>query len=95
MAHSGESLQELTRGMQKLPQTMVNVPVASPKKVSETPRVREAVADAEANLGDRGRVLLRASGTEPVVRVMVEGEDAAEVSTVADELADVVRVLLG
>ena len=95
MAHSGESLQELTRGMQKLPQTMVNVPVASPKKVSETPQVREAVADAEANLGDRGRVLLRASGTEPVVRVMVEGEDAAEVSTVADELADVVRVLLG
>jgi phosphoglucosamine mutase len=95
MAHSGESLQELTRGMQKLPQTMVNVPVASPKKVSETPRVREAVADAEANLGDRGRVLLRASGTEPVVRVMVEGEDAAEVSAVADELADVVRVLLG
>ncbi len=95
MAHSGESLRELTRGMQKLPQTMVNVPVASPKKVSETPRVREAVADAEANLGDRGRVLLRASGTEPVVRVMVEGEDAAEVSTVADELADVVRVLLG
>ncbi len=95
MAHSGESLRELTRGMQKLPQTMVNVPVASPKKVSETPRVREAVADAEANLGDRGRVLLRASGTEPVVRVMVEGEDAAEVSTVADELADVVRVALG
>ncbi|MCZ6867922.1 MAG: phosphoglucosamine mutase [Gammaproteobacteria bacterium] len=95
MAHSGESLQELTRGMQKLPQTMVNVPVASPKTVSETPRVREAVADAEANLGDRGRVLLRASGTEPVVRVMVEGEDAAEVSAVADELADVVRVALG
>lgn len=95
MAHSGESLRELTRGMQKLPQTMVNVPVASPEKVSETPRVREAVADAEANLGDRGRVLLRASGTEPVVRVMVEGEDAAEVSTVADELADVVRIALG
>lgn len=95
MAHSGESLLELTRGMQKLPQTMVNVPVASPEKVSETPRVREAVADAEANLGDRGRVLLRASGTEPVVRVMVEGEDAAEVSTVADELADVVRIALG
>ncbi len=95
MAHSGESLRELTRGMQKLPQTMVNVPVASPEKVSKTPRVREAVADAEANLGDRGRVLLRASGTEPVVRVMVEGEDAAEVSTVADELADVVRIALG
>lgn len=95
MAHSGESLLELTRGMQKLPQTMVNVPVASPEKVSEAPRVREAVADAEANLGDRGRVLLRASGTEPVVRVMVEGEDAAEVSTVADELADVVRIALG
>lgn len=95
MAHSGESLRELTRGMQKLPQTMVNVPVASPEKVSEAPRVREAVADAEANLGDRGRVLLRASGTEPVVRVMVEGEDAAEVSTVADELADVVRIALG
>lgn len=95
MATSGESLAALTRGMHKLPQTMVNVSVAKPGKVTEVREVLQAVADAEANLGDRGRILLRPSGTEPVVRVMVEGENAAEVSSVADELADVVRVALG
>lgn len=95
MTQRGESLAALSEGMRKLPQTMVNVPVAAPAEVTEVPNVRAAVAQAEASLGKRGRVLLRASGTEPLVRVMVEGEDAAEVSAVADELADAVRVAVG
>ncbi|MEE9255502.1 MAG: phosphoglucosamine mutase [Pseudomonadales bacterium] len=92
MAQSGATLAALSQAMRKYPQTMVNVPAAAPGEVTEVPSVREAVVQAEASLGKRGRVLLRASGTEPVVRVMVEGEDAAEVSTVADGLANAVRV---
>ena len=57
----------------------------------ETADLRAAVAAAEADLGDRGRVLLRPSGTEPVVRVMVEGEDRAHVQQLADSIAGVVR----
>jgi phosphoglucosamine mutase len=57
----------------------------------QAPPVREAIARAEAELGGRGRVLLRPSGTEPVVRVMVEGEDRARVQALADNIAAAVR----
>jgi phosphoglucosamine mutase len=57
--------------------------------------VQNAVADVESKLGSKGRVLLRPSGTEPVVRVMVEGEDAAEVLKLAQELAEVVEKEIG
>ena len=87
-------LATLRRGLTKFPQLMVNVKAASPGKVRDSQPIADAVAAAECALRGRGRVLLRPSGTEPVVRVMVEGEDRAEVQTVLDDLAASVRTLL-
>ena len=88
---SGEGLHELKRGMDKLPQHMVNVPLETgDRTVVEADPVRDAVREAEAALAGRGRVLLRPSGTEPVVRVMVEGPDPAEVEALARQVAEVV-----
>ncbi|HHQ41211.1 MAG TPA: phosphoglucosamine mutase, partial [Chromatiales bacterium] len=79
------------RGMDKLPQHMVNVPLETgDRTVVEADPVRDAVREAEAALAGRGRVLLRPSGTEPVVRVMVEGPDPAEVEALARQVAEVV-----
>jgi len=83
---SGSTLAELVAGMPRYPQTMVNVRVATQPDLSST-SVQEAVLEVERQLGDRGRVVLRASVTEPVVRVMVEGEDAEEVEALASQLA--------
>jgi len=87
---SGASLADLVAGMSRYPQTMVNVRVAVQPDLG-TPAVQAALRVAEDQLGDRGRVVLRASGTEPVVRVMIEGEDAAEVKALADQLAAAIR----
>ena len=73
--------------MTKHPQLLRNVRMATKMDPSDVPQVREAVRDAEAELGDNGRVLLRPSGTEPVVRVMVEGRDADQVRDLVDRLA--------
>ena len=83
-------LAELTAGMRKLPQSMVNVKAAAGFDVQASRQVQSAVSDARSRLGGNGRVLLRPSGTEPVVRVMVEGEDGATVSDMAQELSAVV-----
>lgn len=83
---SGCTLAELVAEMPKYPQTLVNVRVAG-KPDLESPLVLAAVEAAEAQLGDRGRVVLRASGTEPVVRVMVEGQEEGEVIALADQIA--------
>lgn len=91
---SGSSLRELLAGMTKLPQTMINVRVAGRVQLTDYPAVTEAVAQVEAQLGERGRVLLRPSGTEPVVRVMVEGEGAAEVEALCTSLAARVQEIL-
>ena len=77
--------------MPVFPQLIVNVEAAQTLDVNEEPAIRDAVGEAEAVLGKRGRVVLRASGTEPVIRVMVEGEDEETVSSVAHRLADSVR----
>lgn len=82
------SLYELRNKMSKFPQTMINVRAAGKCDLSSNAAVTAAVAAVEARLGKKGRVLLRPSGTEPVVRVMVEGEDAALVAQLARELAD-------
>ncbi|MGB0712974.1 MAG: phosphoglucosamine mutase [Gammaproteobacteria bacterium] len=95
MYHSGNSLNALKSGMSKYPQLMVNVRIAGKVDLSANASIEAAVKAAEDKLAGRGRVLLRPSGTEPLVRVMVEGEDGALVETVVNELADVVRAELG
>lgn len=90
MIRSGRSLAELKQGMSKLPQVMINVRVAERCEPLGVPAVQQAVTAAEGRLAGRGRVLLRPSGTEPLIRVMVEGEDASLVSALAEELAETV-----
>lgn len=91
MLDQGRPLAELKAGMSKFPQRMVNVEIDDPKGAAVCPQVTEAVGDVERSLGATGRVLIRPSGTEPVVRVMVEGEDEQLVVGHAESLADVVR----
>ena len=91
MVQRGETLAKLTQGMQKLPQTLINVAVNEPGVRAQAKDVTAAVMAKNGELAGRGRVLIRPSGTEPVVRVMVEGEESELVSTIAAELADVVR----
>jgi len=88
---SGRTLGEYTSELALLPQVLVNVKLDANGDVLADPAVREAVARAEAELAGRGRVLLRPSGTEPVLRVMVEGEDRANVERIAESLAAEVR----
>ena len=88
---SGRSLAELTSFIQRLPQTLINVGGVDRAAASTNEAVAEAVAAAEARLGDTGRVLLRPSGTEPLVRVMVEAATQEEADSVAASLADVVK----
>jgi phosphoglucosamine mutase len=88
---SGRTLGEYTSELALLPQVLVNVKLDAKGDVLAASSVREAVARAEAELAGRGRVLLRPSGTEPVVRVMVEGEDRAHVERIAESLAAEVR----
>jgi phosphoglucosamine mutase len=91
---AGRSLAELRAGMTKYPQKMINVAVAGKVQLNDYPDVDAAVARVEEQLGERGRVLLRPSGTEPLVRVMVEGEDLDEVELLCTRLAaDVEKVL--
>lgn len=87
---TGKTLAELKNGMQKFPQVMINVKAAQKADLQAFPQVASAVNAAEQTLGKQGRVLLRPSGTEAVVRVMVEGVDIRTVQTLADQLANVV-----
>ncbi len=91
LVHSGASLLSLHQGMSKFPQLMINVPLAERIDVSANAQVQQAVVEAEARLQDKGRVLLRPSGTEPLIRVMVEGEDGALVRELAHQLAQAVE----
>ncbi|MFF2087711.1 phosphoglucosamine mutase [Nocardia sp. NPDC058176] len=87
MAQTGRSLGELAAVMSTVPQVLVNVAVSDKAAVAAAPEVREAVAEAERILGETGRVLLRPSGTEQLVRVMVEATDPAQARQLADDLA--------
>lgn len=91
MVEQQRPLHELKRTMTKMPQTMVNVRVADPAGQAGCAAVADAVTAMDRRLQGRGRILIRPSGTEPVIRVMVEGEDPVEVGDIAHELADVVR----
>jgi len=90
MKTSGKKLSELAAGMSKYPQTLVNVRTKSRLDPGKSSEIQAAVAKAELELADTGRVVLRASGTEPVIRVMVEGVDRDQVVSIANRLATVV-----
>ena len=91
MATSGQSLAQLASVMTRLPQVLINVPGVDKSRATTDPRLSAAVVEAEAELGDAGRVLLRPSGTESLVRVMVEAESYEAANGVAHRLADVVK----
>lgn len=88
---TGKPLHELRAAMSLFPQVMINVKLADKDKLNNNAEIERAVVDAENKLDGRGRVLLRPSGTEPVVRVMVEGEDEALVNDLAKDIAGVVE----
>jgi len=90
----GESLNKIKKGMHKMPQTMINVHRSRQIDLDQDPTIQAAVASVEDKLAGTGRVLLRPSGTEPVVRVMVEGEDKAKVKELCQELAATVEKAL-
>jgi phosphoglucosamine mutase len=90
MKQSGKPLSDLIAGMPKYPQTMLNVRTDKRLNPDDSPQIRDAVTAAEGELADTGRIVLRASGTEPVIRVMVEGQDEKQVVSVAEKLAAVV-----
>ncbi|MGA5353494.1 phosphoglucosamine mutase [Streptomyces thermodiastaticus] len=95
VAGTGRSLKELAGVMERLPQVLINVPDVDKSRVRDSADVTAAVAEAERELGTTGRVLLRPSGTEPLVRVMVEAADLEQAKAVAGRLADVVKSALG
>jgi phosphoglucosamine mutase len=90
IAESGRKASEICRRFQPLPQLLRNVRHAGGKPLERTD-VREAIADAEARLGRTGRLVIRPSGTEPVIRVMAEGEDEALVEAVVDQIVQALR----
>jgi len=91
MHNSGQTLYELKSGMQKFPQVLVNVKTEKKINPDQSEPIQKALKAVEQKLGNEGRVLLRASGTEPLIRVMVEGRYEDTVNGYANELADVVR----
>ncbi len=87
------TLAQLVSGMSKFPQVLINVPVQGrAKAILDLPQVGEALRDCEASLNGRGRILLRASGTEPLIRVMVEAQDGIETQQTAERLAEAVKL---
>jgi phosphoglucosamine mutase len=95
MAETGQSLVDLAKVMTKLPQVLLNVTGVDRARAAGHPELAKAVAAAAAELGDDGRVLLRPSGTEPLVRVMVEAPTERAAREVAGQLAAVVERALG
>ncbi|MFE2180612.1 phosphoglucosamine mutase [Streptomyces sp. NPDC059455] len=95
VAATGRTLADLAGVMERLPQVLVNVPDVDKSRVASSADVAAAVAEAERELGETGRVLLRPSGTEPLVRVMVEAADIEQARSVAGRLADAVKSALG
>jgi phosphoglucosamine mutase len=91
VVRQGKTLAELVSVMTKYPQVLISVPGVDKARVSASPALAAAVAEAEAELGDSGRVLVRPSGTEPAVRVMVEAADAAQADRLAGLLAATIQ----
>ncbi|HWN10953.1 MAG TPA: phosphoglucosamine mutase [Pyrinomonadaceae bacterium] len=95
MNEEGKPLHELTAGFQTYPQILLNVKVKEKQPFDEVATIRKAARHIETQLGSRGRLLLRYSGTEPLARVMIEGESQSEIESQAQELAGVIRETLG
>ncbi len=95
MHDSGKNLHELKSGMQKYPQVLINIKTTKKVNPDGDEAIQKAVRAVEEKLGDKGRVLLRASGTEPLIRVMVEGEHADLVNNYAQQLAEDVKKAIG
>jgi phosphoglucosamine mutase len=94
MAQTGSSLAELASAVTKLPQVLINVRDVDRARLDSATTVHAAVATAEADLNGRGRILLRPSGTEPVIRVMVEAPSEEQATAIAENIADLVRAEL-
>lgn len=95
MITTGVHLSELAKPFEKYPQVMVNVPVLSKPPLEGLENVQKIICEVEDNLGNKGRVLVRYSGTENLCRVMVEGEDKQTVAVYADQIADVIKQAIG
>lgn len=95
MIEQGKALHELTEGFQPLPQVLVNVPVKTKQPFDQVASIQDTARQIEAELGSRGRLLLRYSGTEPLARVMIEGERQDEIEIQASQLASVIQKTLG
>jgi phosphoglucosamine mutase len=95
VVRTGKTLAELASAMQRFPQVLINVPGVAKDQLPQSTAVASAVAAAEQRLGDEGRVLLRASGTEPLIRVMVEASSDNLAQEIASALAAVVKAELG
>jgi phosphoglucosamine mutase len=95
MSEQGHSLAELLAGFEQYPQVLVNVRVHEKKPFADIESLQTLVRDTEAKLANRGRLLLRYSGTEPLARVMIEGEDQAEIETLANNLAAAISAAIG
>ena len=95
MAETGKPLSELAACMTAMPQVLENVEIRERTPIEELPTVMEAIRDAEATLGNAGRVLVRFSGTQPMARVMIEGEDEAQVRELVASVASALRDAIG
>ncbi len=95
MQRTGRSLAELAEVMIALPQVLLNVRVAEKKAIEEIAEVQQTITAIEKKLGDSGRVLIRYSGTEPLLRIMLEGQDKYEITSFAQEIAAVIEKYLG
>jgi phosphoglucosamine mutase len=91
MRRTGKSLAALAAGMTRLPQVLLNVRVARRFDPGSVPQVASAVAEVESRLGGAGRIVLRPSGTEPLIRVMVEGREEALARACAEQIAEAVK----
>ena len=94
MVETGRDLADLGSALVTFPQTLVNVRVREKRDVASVPAIAQAMARVDAALGSRGRLLVRYSGTEPLLRIMIEGEDQATVQAWAEEIAEAVRATL-
>ena len=95
LQQSGKPLSELASVMTALPQVLVNVRVRERRNIAELSEVVKLIENVENRLGDSGRVLIRYSGTEPLMRIMLEGQDQGEITVMANEIAQLVKDLIG